>query len=314
MDAWVTRRWPETQNAWRSQRLALADLLASWRDTGSAVDPTVLSTGLHALHATESASTIAMGEAYGSAWAALSAEERVRRRASLRAFLAGDLSELPPERIGASTIQLGTTVHDELRTRDISFATEFASYVIAYATFTAGPDCTASFDPRQDFHSAAAAWYGFAPWVQAAFFNLQTGIEDPLTPQQELAGLVESLEQAAGIDPAPFLEDTVAARRAWTTARLHMATATRDFALAVVDDADRTPAREALEAIRDEQAAAEQALVEAELAYLFALRDTLTAAQLDDIERWIDCLESPSTQALRGAGGFDAIGGGTCLP
>ena len=59
---------------------------------------------------------------------------------------------------------------------------------------------------------------------------------------------------------------------------------------------------------------ADEVLVEAELAYFFALRDTLTASQLGDIEHWIDCLESPSTQALRGAGGFDAIGGGTCLP
>mgnify|MGYP000111697227 FL=1 len=146
------------------------------------------------------------------------------------------------------------------------------------------------------------------------FFNLQTGVREPLTPQEELAGLVEQMEQAAGyegIDQA--LVSTNTTKRAWLDAVDGAARAARTLGEAVAAGGDTSTASDALGVSHDTLAEAEADLLAAELGWYFDLRDALDTDQRTTIADWIDCLESPETQALRGNGGFDAHGG-PCLP
>lgn len=51
-----------------------------------------------------------------------------------------------------------------------------------------------------------------------------------------------------------------------------------------------------------------------ELDYYVALARALDSAGDTRLRDYVACIEDPATQALRGTGGFDARGGGTCAP
>ena len=315
MAAWTVGGWTSAEASWRTERETTAALLTTWRQTGDSVDAPTLSVQLASVHTLESEGIQARAEAYGAAWWPLTATERTERRGQLRRFLDGDLSELPTEVVGSSELSLPRDIRDELALRGIDLDAVFASYVLGYAAFTAGPDCTGGFDPRQDTGSVAGAYFGFGPWIDRTFFDLQSGTQEPVSAQIELAELLADLEATAGAPgPDPWLTDAVAARRAWQAARSESAAAARAVALAVATGADRAAAEQALIQAAAATAAAETDLLVAEVGYFFSVRDGLSTGQLADVEAWIDCIESPEVQSLKDNGGFDAIGGGSCLP
>ena len=61
-----------------------------------------------------------------------------------------------------------------------------------------------------------------------------------------------------------------------------------------------------------EVAQADAAMLLAELTYYTALAQAEAAAGSTRLADYVACIESPETQAMRGAGGFDALGGGSC--
>lgn len=313
--AYRDESWAPSQQTYRSQRDAVGALIDDWRDSGSAVEEPALLSAIQQLHIAESTSTLAIAQAYGEAWQPLSPSERDAHAAELRRFLGGDLSMLPAELSDPEldTLSLPDGVADTLSAYGLTYDNRLADFILSYATWTAGPDCVDAFVPRQDLEATASGWYGFASWVDSALFNLDNGIQEPATAQQELATLVASLEQDAGYTAmTTALVDTNIAKRTWLSALEETSAATRAVGEAV---ASGTPPPETR--LTDAYAAlavAEAALSSAELDYYFGLRDSLGAERLDDIEHWIDCLESPETQAMKNNGGFDALGGGSCLP
>lgn len=302
--------------AWLQRRAEVAQLIDRWRDSHSTVDLTVLVDALREVHASESAIHAALADAYGSAWGALGDDDRTQRTEALRRYFSGDLSDLPSDTVDPTRPYLlpSDAMNARLDDLGLDWDDDLATYVLGYGTWTAGPDCVGAFTQRQDFDGRAAAYFGFSPWVDRRFFNLQTGVREPLTPQEELAGLVEQMEQAAGyegIDQA--LVSTNTTKRAWLDAVDGAARAARTLGEAVAAGGDTSTASDALGVSHDTLAEAEADLLAAELGWYFDLRDALDTDQRTTIADWIDCLESPETQALRGNGGFDAHGG-SCLP
>ena len=314
--AWTDQTWLAHLPAHAEARQAVVDAMATGRSLGTPPDPDALRDRIDAVYTSDLAGTTELAAAYASAWAALSAVERTERRAQLRRFLDGSLDDLPDGVYtpGSDTLTRLPELEAELSARGLTLDAGLSRYVFAYATWTAGPDCTAAFDARQDFGSRAAPHYGFATWIDGWFFNLDTGDQDPRAAQAELADLVGRLEAEAGFTGTPAAVDaTTTAHRAWTTARRRAAAATRALGDAWASGDDPAAAHTELDAAREALVAAETSLLHAELSYYLSLWDALSATQRADIEAWIACLESPETQALRGSGGFDAVGG-SCLP
>jgi len=313
--AWKADPDPDARRSWDQARVAVEVELATWRDTDQPVDSHRLSALLDAVHTEETAFTTRRATAYGSVWATQPEADRPARRDQLRRYLSGDTSNVPIELIDDDVIMLSSTIRDELDTAGITYDPGFAAFVLGWATWTAGPDCVGAFDNRQDNGSRAAAYFGFGPWVDDWFFNLQTGIQEPVSAQEELSGLIAHLEATAGSGVlTTTLPTLAAAQRAWITAQADTAAATRHLGEAVAAGADPAPFESALAVAGASLASAETDVLVAELTYYFHLRDTLSDSQKADVVHWIDCLESPATQAMAGAGGFDAAGGGSCLP
>jgi len=89
--------------------------------------------------------------------------------------------------------------------------------------------------------------------------------------------------------------------------------------LVKVADPSITPAelaaREAPIVVASQAVAARDAeLLLVELGYYLGLYQATQQAGSTNLARYIACIESPATQAMKGNGGFDALGGGTCEP
>ncbi len=312
---WVEVDWDGTTRAWRTAREAVFEQMNTWRESDQSVDSAALAALLQTVWDADQQNTLAMVRGFGSAAATLSSEERAVRAHQLGRYLDGHFDELPPDIIGASSLALPDEVRLELAADGIDYSVAFADYVVSYATWMAGPDCTGAFDPRQDSGGQMAAYFGYSGWVSRAFFNLQTGSSEPLTPQKELAGLIESLENEAGsTQMATSLPALNAAQRSWTSAHQQLASTVRQLGEALAASGDVDDAERNVEQAVAAMAEAEARVLAVELDYLFHLRDTLSTEQMADLVGWIDCLESAETQALHDAGGFDGAGGGSCLP
>ncbi len=316
LDAYADRAWDDALPPVAEARAAVFAQLQAWRTEGAppaAETRSATLAGLLAPQRGEAAGIAALARAHGAAWAVL--PDAAAHRQALRAYLAGDHTGLPAEmrELPGEVLRPTAALARELADRGLVLDAALGEHLLRYATATAGPDCVGGFDPRQDFGGQAAAHTGFSPWIEDWIFNLETGTQDPLATEQELAALVARLESAVGHPgPAPVLDAVAQARRAGAAARADRAAAALALGRAVAAGADPAPAEAALFAAQDALLAAEADQLAAELGYQLGLWFALGPAEQAALQHWVACLEDPATQALRDHGGFGRPG--ACLP
>ncbi len=266
----------------------------------------------------EGALIAAMARAYRDTALAVPESDRTAHFRDLKALVGGDLSSLPDGVFSSSahTVTLSAAVQAELDAIDTTGGPDLLLFAAQYATFWTGWDCQYSFMPRSDRGARRANYFGFLPWSDGYLFNLDNGKTGPGPLLAEVSGFMARHETTYGLRSVLLHADTlsIAAQHNQLLARGELATeveAVKDLTLsetALQAHLDRIIERnEAVGALEAEQ-------LEAELDYYVPLAQAITAAGNTDFADYLACIEDPATQAMRDHGGFEALGGGSCLP
>jgi cytochrome c peroxidase len=271
-----------------------------------------------ALARAEGAAIFAAAAAYRDTMLARPETERTAHMAALTDVENGHLDEIPIEvwDPGSGTVQPSETVAAELADLETAGGPDWETFVARYLTWWTGWDCRFSHTPRMDRGGRRANLFGFLPWSQRYLFDLNNGTTSTGPLLQEMSAELATAEAALGItaDFEAALAVSLPAQRAQLEARAELV----ELVLTLQDldrptsgvAAMREPILAATATLKAHKA--EQLL--AELDYYLALADGLRSTGNTRFDAYIDCIESPEVQAMRGNGGFAALGGGSCLP
>jgi hypothetical protein len=279
------------------------------RRAGAAVSDEDLAGLLAELRRLEGEDLAAMVALWSELDALVSPPLREMQRERFMRVMEGDLSALPTGvyTAGASALSTSGRVQAQLGALPAEPALPWASFAASYLTWSADVDCRLRFLPRQRDGDPRAAFFGYQRWAGAYLFDLQNGLDSSEALERELSGYMSSLDAEHGLS-AVFrlsLSQAMGAHGQYRAARDALAEALLSA----------SPGREAaVLAASADMAAAEAELLTASLDYYVALgaaEDGIGSTRLSD---YVSCIESSSTQAMRGAGGFVALGGGSCAP
>lgn len=299
------------------QRTAVFQAMGDLRTGTSSTDGTWQAAHTR-VAAAEARLVATMARAYHDTLVVLPEADRAAHRAALAALVDGDLSALPDGIFDPDgpTITRSAEVDAALAGVDPSGGPDLFAFIARYATAWTGPPCRLAFMPRLDEGGRRANYFGFQAWNERALFDLDTGRTGAGPLMVQLAQAIAGYERGYALDG---LADTVErgsllAQRDVNTARTTLA----DTIAALLDpgldpataDALQQQVEDALLVARDR----EQAQLDLELDYYVALARALDTANDTRLRDYVDCIEDPATQAMRGSGGFDARGGGSCAP
>jgi len=230
----------------------------------------------------------------------------------------GDLSDLPagvfdPE---GPSVTMSAQVRAELAAIDTTGGPLLSRFVAQYATFWSGWDCRYSFMPRLDEGARRGNLFGFLGWSNRYLFNLDTGTSGMGPLMSEIAEVVGEEEAVLGLEELVLTTDvgSIESQRRQNEGRQALAELLMSLRELSVSDAEARRLAEQLAAAYTVVGAHEQDQLVAEVGYYVALAQGLEAAGNTRLAEYLDCIEHPDTQAMRGRGGFDARGGGTCIP
>lgn len=298
-------------------RIEVFDAMGALR-LGTTSDDTAWQTAHTTVATAEGRVVAAMARAYHDTLVALPAAERDAHRAALAALADGDLSVLPegiydPD---GPTITSSPDVVAALADLAAAGGLDPSRFVARYTTAWTGPPCRLGFMPRLDEGGRRANYFGFQAWNARALFDLDTGRAGAGPLMMQLSDAIAGYEVDHGLSGLAAAVDrsSLLAQRDLNTARASLA----DTLTALLDpsldpaSADRLQQQvaEGVEAARTE----ERAQLDLELDYYVALTRALDTAGDTRLRDFVACIEDPATQAMRGTGGFDARGGGTCVP
>lgn len=299
------------------ERQAIYELMQE-RRAGAEVPDRLFEERFAALAEAEGAAIFAAAAAYRDTMLARPESERAAHQAALAIVEDGDLTGVPSGVYDAetATVQHSPAVAAELADLVTAGGPDWETFVARYLTWWTGWDCRFSHSPRMDRGGRRANFFGFLPWSQRYLFDLDNGTTSTGPLLQEMSAEMAAAETALGLttDFEAALAGSVPAQRAQLEARAELV----ELVLAVQEldrptsgvAAMRAPILAATEALTAHKA--EQLL--AELDYYLALGEGLRSTGNTRFEAYIDCIESAEVQAMQGNGGFEALGGGSCLP
>jgi len=268
--------------------------------------------------AAEGRLVVALVEAYRAARTALPESDRAAHLDALQALVDGDLSGLPEGIIDPTTgaVTPSAAVRDALAAVDTTGGPALALFAARYATFWTARPCELAFMSRLDIGARRANYFGFLPWSNRYLFDLDTGRTGPGPLMGELAGVMGQAERSLGLDAtvADILTTSIVAQRAETATREDVAVTLDTLRDLTLDAAAVSAATDRVVAAQVDWSGHEADQLEAELGYYSAMAQGLAAAGNTHLAEYLACIEAPETQAMRDNGGFDALGGGTCVP
>ena len=278
--------------------------------------------GWHSPHteavAAEGQLLAAMAEAYRATLDSLPVPERAAHRAALEAVVHGELSALPAGVYDPSTpsVALSAEVQAEWDAVDRPGGPDLALFVAQYATYWTGRACTLGFMPRLEEGARRANYFGFLSWSERYAFDLQTGTRGMGPLLAEITTVMGDEETELDIVSAARTADarSLQAQRAQTTARADVAAV---LVALQADDLGEADVRGPLDRVAEtygEVGEHERDQLTAELQYYLTFSAGLARSGRTRLAEYLACIEHPDTQAMRGHGGFAAMGGGTCVP
>jgi hypothetical protein len=161
-----------------------------------------------------------------------------------------------------------------------------------------------------------ANYYGFANWASGYLFDLKTGDIGSGGLQEEIATYVAAQESALGLTPLfdATLTASNAKRKQYDAARAALVDALMEVADPALSPAQVDALEPSIVAASQAVAQRDAELLLVELGYYLGLYQATQQAGSTNLAQYLACIESPATQAMKGNGGFDALGGGTCEP
>ncbi|HCH64346.1 MAG TPA: hypothetical protein DFR83_16190 [Deltaproteobacteria bacterium] len=260
----------------------------------------------------------AMAGSYRATLMALPEGERAAHRTTLVALSEGDLSSLPEGVFDPAvpSITLSDDGRAALSAVDTVGGPELLRFVAQYTTFWSGWDCRYSFMPRLDEGARRGNYFGFLPWSNRYVFNLDNGTTGMGPLMSEIAVVMGQEEVLLGLESMRRSADlqSIRAQRAQNAARDALAEALVALQEPALSGAAAATQLERVEAAYAEVGGHERDQLSAEVSYFVAFAQALAAAGNTRLVEYLSCIEHPDTQAMRGRGGFDARGGGSCIP
>ena len=260
----------------------------------------------------------AMAESYHDTFVHVPAADRAAHRAMLQAVGDGDLSSLPAGVFDPAvpTVRLSAEVQAEVAAVSRVDGPDLFRFVAQYATFWSGWDCRYSFMPRIDEGARRANFFGFLPWSNRYVFNLDNGTTGMGPLMSEITMVMGDEEAALGLESLRRSTDvrSIEAQRQQNEARDGVAQRLAQLQALSLAGASAAAQLERVAAAYAEVGVHERTQLEVELDYYVAFAQGLAATDNTTLTEYLACIEHPDTQAMRGRGGFDALGGGTCIP
>jgi cytochrome c peroxidase len=255
-------------------------------------------------------------QAYREVAERLTPSTRTAQLATLRAVARGDLSALPT---GVYTPGNDRLTQDDATRRAVRDATAggtlpWDDFAAGFTTWSTGWECRNAFMGRMLDDDRRANYYGFSVWAAENLFDLEDGSAGSGDFELTLSEYLAGKDAAYGLEDLfdRTLDATIAERQAYDAARLDLVRATAEAGVATGTALDAARARIATASERVGEADA--AMLLAEMEYYLALGRAEEAAASTDLADYVACIEDPATQAMRGHGGFAALGGGSCEP
>lgn len=304
--------------AWKAHRLALFDNMNARRN-GVVVADSAFSSRMTQMGALEAADLVDITRAYagvrdlaGAAGTATQAAHQTR----LRALKSGDLSSLPSSAFVVDTNGQVTQVKSSPAVRGESGfsvtrngSLSWDQFAAGYVTWSLGIDCARAFTPRLGDGERRADLFGYPQWEQAVLFDLQTGREGSGGLQENLSNWIGAREADLGLGDlfASTLDDVIAQRAVWDTARGALVAALDDVAAATTP-ALLTAASTRVQVAQADLAAANGRLLLDHVDYAVALWGAVQTSGDDRLTPYLTCLESATTQAARASNGGSGLG------
>lgn len=302
----------------RARRLEVFDRM-NQRRAGTPVADAEFTARIAEAAAREGKVLHAMAKAYRDATLALDEPARTAQRAAFEAVRRGDLSVLPPGVYtpGNKALTQSDAIKKEVNAIDDGpDGVGWDGFAAGYLTWTLGWDCRNAFMSRSDEDSRVTNYFGFSRWANSYLFDLQTGAVGSGGFQEEMSLVIGAQEQSLGVADlfAATLPATIDLQRQYQDRRRVLVTTLMKLQDLALDPATVAALADDVIAANSEVAQSDAALLLKQLDYYVGLWQAIEQSGAQALPKFLACIEDPATQALKGNGGFEGNGGGSCNP